>query len=79
MDGIGAHVYALRTQCTGDDNAITGDLVKHAGHPDTIRSLHSEHYGALAILMLLLVVDWKYSIESTGFLLIDIDNMEVVN
>ena len=77
-DGIGAHAYTLRTRCTGNDNAITGDAAT-PGHPDTISSLRSEHFGALAILILLLAVEWKYSIESTGFLLIHIDNMEVVN
>ena len=77
-EGVGAHAYTIRTRCTGDDNAITGDAVT-PGHPDTISSLRSEQYGALATLVILLAIEWKYSVESTGYLLIHIDNMEVVN
>ena len=77
-DGIGSHAYTLRSFCTGDDNAITGDAAT-PGHPDTISSLRSEHFGALAILIVTLALEWKYSLEATGHLLLHIDNMEVVN
>ena len=77
-DGIGAHSYTIRTKCSGEDNAISGDAVT-PGNPDTISSLRSEHFGVLAALILLLAVEWKHSIEPTGCILMHIDNMEVVN
>jgi hypothetical protein len=77
-NGVGAHAYAIQTNCKGDDNCITGDAVT-PGHPDTISSLRSEHYGAMAILLVILAIEWKYSIRHTGFILLHIDNTEVVN
>ena len=77
-DGIGSHAYTLRSFCTGNDKTITGDAAT-PGYPDTISSLRSEHFGALAILIVTLALEWKYSLEATGHLLLHIDNMEVVN
>ena len=62
-DGVGAHAYTLHFRCTGNDNAITGDAVT-PGHPSTISSLRSEHYGTIAILLITLAIEWKYSIEA---------------
>ena len=76
--GIGAHAYTIRSFCTGTDNHVSGDAVT-PGHPDTISSLRSEHYGALAILLIVLAIEWKYSLEATGYIVLHIDNMEVVN
>ena len=76
--GIGAHAYTIQTYCTGNDKAISGDAAT-PGHPGTISSLRSEHYGALAILILTLVIEWKYNIRTNGFILLHIDNTEVVN
>ena len=77
-NGIGAHAYTLRTNCTGDDRAITGNATT-PGHPDTISSLQAEHFGAMAISLIVLAIEWKYSIGDTGFLLLHVDNTEVVN
>ena len=76
--GIGSHAYTLRSYCTGNDKAITGDAAT-PGNPDTISSLRSEHFGALAIMVIMLALEWKYSLEATGHILLHIDNMEVVN
>jgi hypothetical protein len=76
--GVGAHAYTIRTKCSGDDKAITGDAVT-PGNSDTISSLRSEHYGVMAALIILLAIEWKYSITATGCILMHIDNMEVVN
>jgi hypothetical protein len=77
-NGVGAHAYTLRSYCTGCDEAISGSATT-PGHPDTISSLRAEHYGALATLLVLLALEWKYSIEATGYITLHIDNLEVVN
>ena len=77
-NGVGAHAYTIRTHCSGNDKHLSGNAVT-PGHPDTISSLRSEHYGAMAILLLLLAIEWKYEVEATGYIVLHIDNMEVVN
>jgi hypothetical protein len=76
--GVGAHAYTIQTNCSGQDKFISGSAVT-PGHPGTISSLRSEHYGVMATLLLTLAIEWKYSIGDTGFVLLHIDNMEVVN
>ena len=76
--GIGAHAYTLRSHCTGNDEAISGSATT-PGHPDTISSLRTEHYGALAVVLVVMAIEWKYSIGKTGYVTIHIDNSEVVN
>jgi hypothetical protein len=77
-NGVGAHAYTIQTYCSGNDKCISGAAVM-PGHPGTISSLRAEHYGAMAILLLTLAIEWKYSIGGYGFLLLHIDNTEVVN
>ena len=76
-NGIGAHAYTLRTKCDDDDLAISGDATT-PGHPDDISSLRSESYGGLACLILTWALEYKYEIVTGGYVLLHIDNEEVV-
>lgn len=76
--GVGAHAYTLRTACNDTDMMIVGDALT-PGAPDTISSLRAEHYGAMAIVIMILAIEWKYDLENSGYVLLHIDNMEVVN
>ena len=76
--GVGAHAYTLRTKCEDGDLAITGDAAT-PGNPSDISSLRPESYGGLACLILIWAIEYKYGIQSSGYVLLHIDNQEVVN
>ena len=76
-NGIGAHAYTVRTLCEDTDAAILGDAVT-PGNPADISSLRSESYGGLACLILTWALEYKYGTNG-GYVLLHIDNQEVVN
>ena len=76
--GVGAHAHMLQPQCRGSDNAFKGDNGT-LGHPDSIASNWTESFGAASILLVALAIEFKYDVQEGGYLLLHIDNMEVVN
>ena len=76
-NGIGAHAYTVRTLCEDTDAAILGDAVT-PGNPADISSLQSESYGGLACLIMTWALEYKYG-TTGGYILLHIDNQEVVN
>ena len=76
-EGCGAHAYTLRTPCDNPANAITG-AAPTSGDPDTISSLRTEHFGALAGLVWVWILVKKFAMEE-GHVNGAIDNMTVMN
>jgi hypothetical protein len=75
---VGAHAYTIQPACRGDDNAVSGSNIT-PGHPSSITSNRSESFGAAAICLIALAVEFKYNITQGGYLELHIDNLEVVN
>ena len=76
-NGIGAHAYTLRTQCEDHEDAILGDA-STPGNPNDISSPRPESDGGLACMIMTWAIEYKYE-TSGGYILLHIDNEEVVN
>ena len=76
-NGCGAHAYTLRTSCKDPDCAITG-AAPTRGDPETIISLQTEHFGALAGFLWIWILVKKYEING-GQVDGAMDNLTVVN
>ena len=76
-DGIRAHAYTLRMRCEDADRAILGDAAT-PGNPADISSLGPESYRGLECLILTWVIEYKYGLEDSGYILLHINNEGVV-
>ena len=76
-EGCGVHAYTLRTPCDDPASGITG-AAPTSGDPETISSLRTEHFGALAGFLLTWILVRKYKIHSKR-VQGAIDNLTVVN
>ena len=75
---IAAHSYLLICGEDLQDNQITG-AGETTGDPNTICSLQPEHTGALAAMILTVIIECKYQLNgSKGYLNMGIDNITVV-
>ena len=75
--GCGAHAYTLRTPCDNPAKAIKG-AAPTSGDPETISSLRTEHFGALAGIVWTWILVKKFGIQRGG-VNGAIDNLTVVN
>ena len=76
-EGYGAHAYTVQPECDNSKLAITG-AAPTCGDPETISSLRTEHFGALAGILWIWILTQKYDIDS-GTFEGTIDNITVVN
>ena len=73
-DGIGSHEFIVLPECTGDAQSIEGDSVT-PGQPNLVSSLQCENFGALACALIVLAVEFKYSVPPGEYVQMHIDNM----